>query len=301
MNNKLIIFDCMHLMYRNRFMLHTMKNSKGMSTGSIYGTLNSIEGYRKRFPDFKMIFLHDTKPMVRKEIYPEYKANRQDKPDWYSDFLHEVDTLKQILKNMDIIQYSANGYEADDLAQYIVEKYKKTYKDGNRCILITGDSDWLQLINDDYNINVIEPINDRLYLNSQVCHKYSIDKPNKVIFIKILKGDSGDNIKGICRIPTKVVQYIVNHYSNVDELIANVSNDNNIPERWRRQLNDNRSILKLNEQLIDLSKIVIKTPIQKIEGSYNEKALLTIYRDLEFKKYIDIIIKNQLIRGSTND
>ena len=293
--NKLLIFDTMHLCYRNHYVFPKLRNSDGVLVGSIFGSLNSIESYSNKYPNHKMLFCLDTQPTNRKRIFPDYKANRNEKPEWYLEFITEVNILKKILKLMNVVQYKCEGYEADDIAYYLAEQYKKTYIKGSECIFITGDKDWLALVNDDYNISVIDPNRKIRYRKAETCEHYNIAEPNKVSFYKVLKGDSSDNIKGIYRIPTKLVIYVVDTYRDVNNLLVNMINDTNIPVKWRQQLDANRDTLYLNEKLIKLTDI--KNPISKIVGKLNEEKLLEYYRELEFKSLIDKIIKNQFKRG----
>lgn len=293
--NKLLVFDFMHLCYRNHHVHSSLRNSKGDLVGCLFGVLSSIESYSNKYPEHKMIFCLDTQPTHRKKIFPGYKANRSVKPDWYPDFIKQVNMLKDILNNMNVYQYICSGHEADDLGFYLAEQFKKSYKPSDECIFITSDKDWLALVNDDFNISVLDPNKHIRYRKEETCKVYNINDPAKVPFYKVLKGDCSDNVKGIHRIPTKLVVYVVNTYADVDDLLVNMVNDTNIPDKWRQQLDVNREVLHLNEKLIKL--VNISRPIRKIVGHLNEDKLLEYYQLLEFKNMSDKIIRNQLKRS----
>lgn len=287
MKNKLLVIDAMHLCYRNHFIHSHLKNNEGKSIGTIYGVINCIRSYQRKYKDYEIIFAWDNKPTVRKKIYPDYKVNRSNRPDWFFDFLDEVKKLKKIINALGIDQYDANKYEADDIAYYLCEKYKNaaylTDSWKRKCILISGDSDWLQLINDKYNIKVYVPRNDRLYDERLFKSVYGLNDPIFITTFKCFKGDKSDNIKGIFRFPTKLAIYIANTYGYLSILFCKGLKDKNISERWRNEIIKNKDKLFLNEKLIRFCKL--KVPIRKVIGRYDKSKLLNYYKKFEFKKF----------------
>lgn len=291
---KVISFDFMHLAYRNRFVLSNLKNSKGMCTGAIYGVINSIKKCQRDYPEHKIEFLCDTKPTIRKKIDPEYKRNREKRPDFFDDFMKEIVVLKKVITMLGIDQYSATGYEADDLAFHMAEKFKGKTVDivDSECIFVTGDSDWLQLVDDSFNVKIYNPTKDKIFKNKEVCDEYNIDKPKQLVFIKVLKGDKSDNIPGLLRFPTKLAQYVAKKYINADNLIQMVEKDKAINDKWIDKILSSKDRLILNEKLIKFEKI--RVPIRHIKGEYNEEELLDMYTYLDFDSLRREITKKRM-------
>jgi len=296
MGKRLIVFDGMHVAYRNRFVMKDLKNKEGKCTGAIYGTICSVKRMMRNYPDYKVIFCWDKMPTKRKKLDPTYKANREDKPDWFPDFLEEVETLKNCLKLLGVDQYSAMGYEADDVAYYITERYKKDYSKNDHLILVTGDSDWFQLVDDDTNVCVMRPgKEEKIFKSDDVCKEYGIPHPSKIVFFKIFRGDKSDNVPGIPRFPTKLIQSLAREYNDIYGVITYVdTNDLTKGTRWGQAIKDNEERIILNDKLVNFYNL--RTPVRKVLGEYNEDELVRQYRRLGFNSLKNEIIKQRMRR-----
>jgi len=307
---KLIIFDGNHLAYRCHYVLPQLKNDEGRSVGCIYGVLNSLFSIRKQYPGYKIAFAWDERPTKRKELFSKYKENRKEKPDWFEEFLWQLEQVKEILSHHKVDQYSAIGYEADDIAAKLVEDYKKsinrhaTNRDDWECILVTSDSDWKQLVDDDNKIRLKNPIKNTIVLDEDVNTEYNINSPCQLAMIKAIRGDKSDNVPGIKRFPSKIASILAKEYKDVESLYewlstVNLSKKTELPKKWLKALMDNKNRILKNYKLVKLGYL-IPEDIKIIKGFENLEELKLHYRKNSFKTFLGDLIKLELIRKNKN-
>jgi DNA polymerase-1 len=151
MNRKkrLFLIDGSALAYRSyfAFIRNPLINSKGENTSAPFGFTNSMmKILREENPDYiAMVF--DTKaPTFRHEIFKEYKSTRAKMPE---EMESQLPRIREIIQSMNIPIVEMDGFEADDLIGTIAKKAKKT---GIEVILVTGDKDFTQLVDEDIKI-----------------------------------------------------------------------------------------------------------------------------------------------------
>lgn len=288
---KFCIIDAMHLCYRNKYVFLDAKTSKGVQTGAIFGVIRSFKLFQEKYPKHEFVFCWDSKQNKRKKLDKLYKANRE-KPDWYAEFLKEIVVIKLILKSLGIKQYYLKGYEADDIAAHLVKRYERNVIDDSECILITGDNDWFQLVNDETGVSVYDPRVDIKYNEKMVYEKYKIDKPVNIVMYKVFKGDTSDNITGVKYIKTELVVNIVNRYKNMKQFFSLLDKDEEIPEKWKVKILALKDRLYLNEKVIN--PLLINRPIGVIIGKIDNKLLMLIYKKYELTEFRNEMIKNKL-------
>ena len=143
---KLILLDGYALIYRAYYaLIRTPRiNSKGMNTSAVMGFVNTLEEVlKKENPEFIGVAFDPKGGTFRHEIYPEYKAQREDTPE---DIRVAVPIIKQILGAYRIPVLEIPGYEADDVIGTLANKASQhcdvlTY-------MVTPDKDYSQLVND---------------------------------------------------------------------------------------------------------------------------------------------------------
>jgi 5'-3' exonuclease len=151
---------------------------------------NSIFSFCHRFEPDQVIVAADSKQNWRRQVYPEYKRNRKERRDAQDDVDWEglYNAMDELLKEMKVyfpfmvlrIQYM----EADD----IIGAYVRSHPD-EKCTAITSDGDYLQLLRYK-NVQVFDPMKNKFM---------KTDDPLKALKVKILHGDTGDNIPNIIK------------------------------------------------------------------------------------------------------
>jgi DNA polymerase-1 len=214
-NEKLVLIDGNSLINRAFYALPPLTDDQGNYTHAVYGftamLLKAISQYRPRYIAVCFDLAH---PTFRHLLYTEYKANRKKMP---SELAAQLPVLKELLQCMGIKTVEKKGYEADDLIGAISRKC------GCECVILTGDRDTLQLINDRVKvfltkkgISEVAEIDER-----ELKNLYGLT-PGQVVDFKALCGDASDNIPGISGIGEKTALRLIMDYQSLDGLYQNI-------------------------------------------------------------------------------
>ncbi|MGB1216550.1 MAG: 5'-3' exonuclease, partial [Saprospiraceae bacterium] len=216
----LFLLDGHALVYRAHyaFIKRPLINSKGLNTSAINGFTRSLwEVITKQKPTHIAVsFDISDKTVFRKDVYPEYKANRDEQPE---DITAAFPYIMKILRGMNIPIYTKSGYEADDVIGTIA---KKAEREGFKVYMMTPDKDYAQLVSD--KVFMYKPAhmgNGVSILGAkEVLEKWQIKRVDQVIDVLGLQGDSVDNIPGIPGIGAKTAVKLLAKYDTVEGLIA---------------------------------------------------------------------------------
>jgi len=197
-----IIIDGSHLAHRTSYAFRDLQTSSGQSTGLIYGFLKILSTLNERFKSRggDLLIFWDSKPVVKKILFPEYKAHRNH--DNFSDYSAQLEVLKASLQFLGVGQATVEFEEADD----IISSYTHNHKDSQKFIIYSADHDFLQLV--DSRVLVLKPKMGNnpeiVYTEEKILQEFGV-KPKGILFLKIFTGDSSDNIPGVPRLPKKQV------------------------------------------------------------------------------------------------
>ena len=224
MENKktLVLIDGHALAFRQYYALERtgMKNSENQPTWAVYGFFKAIFDLLARIkPDFIAVTFDVGRQTFRVEKYQEYKANREAMPDTLRS---QIGLIVDGLRAFDIPIYTKEGYEADDVIGTISRIASEA---GNHTLILTGDQDSFQLIDEGGMVKVLIPSKGELveYNWDKVYEKLGV-YPNQVIDYKGLRGDTSDNIPGIRGIGEKTAQKLLSRYANLEDLLADCEN-----------------------------------------------------------------------------
>jgi len=216
---KLFLLDAFALIYRSYFAFgkNHRYNSKGLNTSAMLGFTNTlIEVLEKQKPThIAVVFDAPGGATNREADFADYKAGREAMPE---DIRTAIPYIKQILAAFNIPIFLKEGYEADDV---IGTMAKEAERQGFTTYMMTPDKDFGQLVSE--NIFMYKPA---AYGNPakimgipEVCEKFGVDNPLKVIDILGLWGDAVDNIPGIPGIGEKTSKILIEKYGSVENLI----------------------------------------------------------------------------------
>ena len=197
MYKKWIILDC-------NFLCHRAKHSMGglshgdSATGVIYGFLKGLISYQEMFDTSNFVFCLDSKSSKRKEVYPEYKANRinhdldDEEIEFENAFRHQMKMLrKEYLKTIGFKNVLCQkGYEADDL----IASVSINIPSDQEAVIVSSDHDLFQLLS--FNVSQYLPNINKTVSLQWFKKTYGI-KPTIWPVVKALAGCSGDNVIGI--------------------------------------------------------------------------------------------------------
>ena len=214
-----------------------------------YDYIRTVESLAKSYNAGQIIILADGGSFYRKEIFPEYKANRKEK---YADqteqeakefemFMAEfTNTLTLLREKYPVFQF--RGVEADDIAAYIVKEF-----DYDDCWLISSDKDWDLLISD--KVSRFSTVTRKETTVHNWDEHYDFEIPDYITF-KCLTGDKGDNVPGIPGIGPKRAVQLMEQYGDVFDIYGACPIDGKY--KYIQNLNENAEQLLTNVELMDL-------------------------------------------------
>ena len=187
-----------------------------MNTSIVYGFTKFLRDIQKREkPDLLGVAFDPKGGCFRREIYPEYKANRPATPE---DILLSVPYVKRIVEAMCIPVLEVPGYEADDVIGTLAKKGDEA---GYEVFMVTPDKDYGQLVGDNRKLYKQKGDEVEIIDKEAIKAKYGIDRPELVRDILALWGDSSDNIPGVPGVGEKGASKMVQAWGEVENIIAN--------------------------------------------------------------------------------
>ena len=278
--SKLFLIDAYALIYRSyyAFIKNPRINSKGVNTSAILGFCNTLhEVLQKEKPDYLAVAFDPHGPTFRSEVFKKYKAQREKTPE---DILISVPIIKDILKAMNIPILIADGYEADDIIGTIATQIKEN---GLDTYMLTPDKDYGQLVRE--HVKIYKPRYGGGYETlgvKEITEKYQIKRPEQVIDILALMGDSADNFPGCPGVGDKTAIKLINQFESVDQLL---NNTDQIKGAMRNKIEDHIEDIKLSKFLATIkTDVPIDYDLEKMKvTSPNETQLKKIFNELEFK------------------
>ena len=222
---------------RERNFHKIMHTPGGVYTNGVYGFLRTLFKILETHPPKYLAVLWDlSRDTFRRELYPEYKANRGETPAPLKD---QFALCEDVIGRIGIRQYMDNSFEADDFAGSLCQKFGKEIP----IRILTKDHDYLQLVNDNVYVYLMQSSQTKA---DELLKKYGFDKnccpekcflmtpetvtgeegvkPASINHLKGLMGDSSDNIKGVAGIGPKTAVGLIAHYETVDALYDAIRN-----------------------------------------------------------------------------
>lgn len=214
MPEKIYLIDGTNLIFRAYYAIRHLSTSKGFPTNAIFGFTNMLlKLLREEKPSHLAIVFDSGKPSFREEIYPKYKANREEPPD---DLVPQFPHIPRIVEALNIPAISIEGVEADDVIGTLAKRAKEK---GEKVVIVTGDKDFMQLV-DDESIVLLDTMKEKRIGEKEVEEKFGV-KPSHVIDVLALAGDTSDNIPGISGIGPKTATKLIRQFGSVEALIEN--------------------------------------------------------------------------------
>ena len=283
---KLMILDGNSVINRAYFGVRPLTTRDGLYTHAIYGFLNILERMEKEEqPDAVCVAFDIHGPTFRHLKYDGYKATRHGMPE---ELAMQMPVMKDVLRAMNIPIYECQGWEADDVIGTVG---KICSNNGWECVVVTGDRDSLQLI--DQNVHVKLVISKpgqtvaTLYDEEKFRAEYGFE-PKRLIDLKALMGDSSDNIPGVAGVGPKTATELLLKFGTLDGVYEHLS-DASIRPKLREKLEAGKENAYLS---YELATIVPEAPIDfepkdAIIMPYNRPALYALFQRLEFVRLID--------------
>jgi len=276
--NTLLIVDGNGLMHRAFHALPPFKTAKGVPTQVVYGFFSILYKSIADFQPTHVLICFDTPaPTFRNKIHKEYQSQR---PKIADDFIVQIPMVKTSLDAAKIVHVELDGYEGDDV---IGTAAKLAEKSGFNILILTGDKDIMQLVNE--HISTVTPdigfSKTKVYTEAAVLEKMGVP-PNKIIDYKALAGDPSDNYKGADGIGPKTAQKLLNEFGTLEGILSNV--DKLSEGRIKESIKHNIEEIKIGKILATIvTNVPVSIPLENTKWVGFIEPLRT--KLLEFEMY----------------
>ena len=282
---KLFLVDAYALLFKYyyAFLGRPMRNRNGMNTSVVFGFVKFLRDIQKRErPDLLGVAFDPKGGSFRREIFPEYKANRSETPE---DILISVPYVKRVLEAMCIPILEVEGYEADDVIGTLSQKGAAA---GYDVYMVTPDKDYGQLVREHCRIYKQKGSDGAIEIvdREAIRQKYGIDDPVLVRDILALWGDASDNIPGVPGIGEKTACKLVQEWGTVERILDNVASIKGRQGEKIAAWGDNLRLAKR------LTTICLDVPIDFSEEELTVCAphlddLKALFAELDFKAFLN--------------
>lgn len=296
MNRTLLLIDGSNLAFRMYFALEmtNLRDSQGNPTWAIYGVLKALfDSIEFAKPEAIACAFDLAEPTHRHEIFEDYKANRPD--EMPKELSCQWNLIKEIFDKFEIPILEEHGYEADDMIGIMAKKAEQA---GFKVVILSGDKDLYQLVND----NIVMAVPQRgggleIFNTAHVIDKMGIP-PKQVPDYKGIAGDSSDNIPGVKGLGPKAAIKLLSEFENLEEIYKHLDSIN--PIKTQEKLREQEAQARLSKHLatiitdpkgikqcnLDLDRCTLNLP--------NTKTLIEFLKKLEFNsilKRLPIVLK----------
>ena len=253
-----LLVDGNSLTYRAFFALPTdMATASGQVTNAVFG-FTSMLAYvlNEQEPEGILVAFDRPEPTFRHVAEPEYKAQREAAPDILRQ---QMGLVREVLEAVGIQTIDQAGWEADDL---IATAADELVTRGKNVIIVTGDRDSYQLVNDEHDVKVMynkRGVSDyALYDEAGIAEKTGVS-PDLYVQYAALRGDNSDNLPGVPGVGEKTAAKLINKYGGLDGIFANV--DEQTP-KLKSNLIENEERARKN---LDLMLLRHDAPVESVD------------------------------------
>ena len=280
--DELFLIDGNSLAYRAFFALpESIATSTGFPTNAIFGFASML---------VKILTEHGPRPTVvvwdapgmsgRKEVYPEYKAQRTSRPDLLREQWPHLEPLVDAFGYRNV---RVDGYEADDVIASIAERAREQ---GVPVTVVTGDRDAFQLIDAESRVRVMATsrgITDtKTYDYAAVIERYGIP-PELIPDFYGLKGDTSDNIPGVPGIGDKTASQLLQTYGTLEEVLEHV--DDISGAKRKENLREHAEDARISKVLATIQRDVPVDvdPLHEAGREPDRSRLREVFREFELR------------------
>lgn len=285
LTKKIILIDGNSVAYRAFFALPLLNNERGIYTNAVYGFAMMLEKIlEEEKPTHVLVAFDAGKTTFRHETFKEYKGGREKTP---SELSEQFPYIRELVKAHGIAQYELENYEADDIIGTIS---KEAEEKGFEVKIVSGDKDLTQLASDKTTVLVTRKgVTDmEQYTPEHIHEKYGI-KPEQIIDMKGLMGDSSDNIPGVPGIGEKTAIKLLKQYETVEEVLQSI--DEISGKKMKENLTNYQEQALMSKKLATiLREAPVEISIEELnyEGAEQDK-LVALYKELGFKSLLEKI------------
>ena len=306
MDTMSFIFRAYHAMARQR----PMSTKTGVPTAATYVFVNMLRKLRADFnpeylaavfdvagPTFRDVQARSVTSVQKFDIktqsfqqieYHGYKANRTEMP---HDLAQQVPYIRRALEAYRIPIIEQQGFEADDVIGTLA---RQAAERGYEVFVVSSDKDMLQLVND--RICVLNPPKDNLICDAAKVEEILGVRPEQVIDVMALRGDSIDNIPGAPGIGDKGSVDIIKRFGTLENALDHASEVER--KTYRESLLNNKETILWSKQLVTIDqKVGVELDLDKmVAGDPEMEALRALFMELEFTTLLKELVPSLEIK-----
>lgn len=285
MANRLFLFDGTAIFYRGFYGIDvSLVNSKGEPTNALFGMARMLSKFTRdnlEIGDYALFAFDRKEETHRHQLFQAYKATREEMP---AALVSQLEYVPSLVEALGIKYFSCAGLEADDIIATVSKSCRELV---DKILIVTGDKDILQLVDEKVNVlRFVTGLTDlELYDKTAVVTKYEVE-PERLHSLFSLVGDPSDNIPGVPGIGIKTAQKLLKEFGDIEAVYENIRQ---LSPGLRKKLIDGKRSMELSRQLIKLladEKFDIDLEDLKYTG-YRKTELKDILLKLEFSSMMN--------------
>ena len=241
-NKDIYLVDGSAYIFRAYHALPPLTNPEGVVVNAVLGFTNMmVKLLNEMEAPYIAVIFDAARKNFRNEIYSDYKAHRPPAPD---DLVPQFTLIRDCVTAFGMEPIEMEGFEADDL---IATYARIASEQGRKVTIVSSDKDLMQLVTD--NVSMFDPMKGKLLGIDDVIEKFGV-RPDRVVDVQALAGDSVDNVPGVPGIGVKTAAQLINEYGDLETLLSRADE---IKQPKRRQtLIDNADFARISMKLVSL-------------------------------------------------
>ena len=283
---RVLLVDGMALLFRGFFATsfrgNYMKTTKGMPTNGVYQFMRYFLDAVDTFNPTHVICCWDMgSKTFRTDLYDGYKANRPAPPE---ELVPQFELIKEVVASFNMPNIGLENFEADDC----IGTLAKLYGVDDDVIILTGDQDILQLVDDGIQVAIMRKGqgNYEVFNQENFYDKKGI-YPNQIVDLKGLMGDSADNYPGVKGIGEKTATKLLQEHETIDKLLENMDQ---LPKGVQTKIKNNMDMLYLSRELAEIKcDVPISCHLDSAIWAFDKTRVEEKFTELEFKNLAKLL------------
>lgn len=284
---KILLLDSDALIHRSFHAMPPLTTPKGELVNAVYGfSAALLKSIKDENPDYVVACFDAGRITFRNKIYKDYKAHRQETD---HALTMQIPRVKEVIETLNIPLIAQKGLEADDLIGSLATQAAKK---GMEVVIVTGDNDALQLVNDSISVySLRRGVTDTLTYDRQAVKEKMGVFPEQVVDYKAIAGDSSDNIPGAPGIGPKGAADMLNKYETLDGIYQHLDE---LKERHKNILTENKKQVYMSQELAEIRKdLDIELDLDHADiSNFKFNDVVNLFHDLNFKSLLTKLPKS---------
>ncbi len=279
---RLVLVDGSAVFHRGYHAIPHLTNAEGIPTNATFGfTTMLLKVLADLKPKYAIVAWDKSGDTFRKDQYPEYKATRKKQPD---DLYAQMPYAREVTEALGLPWVELHKYEADDIIGTLGRQAEKR---GLETIIVTGDKDELQLIDEYTKVYTMRRgfTDTVIYDLDALKDRYGVT-PKQFIDLKALQGDASDNIPGVAGVGEKTAMNLITTYGSLEGVYDHIDE---LKGKLKERLENDKDNAFMSREL---ATIVCDAPVDlELEsakvGHYDRQHIHDLFRRLEFKSLLN--------------